>query len=55
MPNKKEDLYRRAYDQLCAYMDEHKLRYTPERFNIFQSLTSQESRCNVGRALRGTW
>ena len=38
MPNKKEDLYRKAYDQLCAYMDEHNLRYTPERFNILSSV-----------------
>jgi hypothetical protein len=38
MPNKKEDIYRRAYDQLCAYMDEHKLRHTPERFNILSSV-----------------
>ena len=38
MPNKKEDLYRKAYDQLCAYMDEHNMRYTPERFNILSSV-----------------
>lgn len=38
MPNKKEELYRKAYDQLCAYMDEHNLRYTPERFNILSSV-----------------
>jgi Fur family ferric uptake transcriptional regulator len=38
MSQKKEDIYRRAYDQLCAYMDEHKLRYTPERFNILSSV-----------------
>ena len=37
MPHRNEDLYRKAYDQLCAYMDEHKLRYTPERFNILSS------------------
>ncbi len=37
MPHRKDDLYRKAYDQLCAYMDEHKLRYTPERFNILSS------------------
>ena len=37
MQHKKEDLYRRAYDQLCAYMDEHQMRYTPERFNILAS------------------
>lgn len=38
MPHKKEDIYRRAYDQLCAYMDEHKMRHTPERFNILSSV-----------------
>lgn len=38
MSQKKEDIYRRAYDQLCAYMDEHKLRHTPERFNILSSV-----------------
>jgi Fe2+ or Zn2+ uptake regulation protein len=38
MPQKKEDTYRRAYDQLCAYMDEHKMRHTPERFNILSSV-----------------
>lgn len=38
MPNKRDDLYRKAYDKLCAYMDEHNLRYTPERFNILSSV-----------------
>lgn len=38
MPHRNEDLYRKAYDQLCAYMDEHQMRYTPERFNILSSV-----------------
>lgn len=38
MPQKKEDIYRHAYEQLCDYMDEHKMRHTPERFNILSSV-----------------
>ena len=38
MPHRNEDLYRKAYDQLCAYMDAHQMRYTPERFNILSSV-----------------
>lgn len=34
----KEDIYRKAYEQLCAYMDEHGLRYTAERFSILSSI-----------------
>jgi Fur family ferric uptake transcriptional regulator len=57
MPHTKEELYRRAYDQLCAYMDEHKLRYTPERFNILstvcdlQRFTIEELRSSLSEIL----
>ena len=39
MPHRtKEEIYRKAYDQLCAYMDEHNLRHTAERFSILSSI-----------------
>lgn len=41
MPQKTaEDIYRKAYNQLCAYMDDHRMRYTAERFTILSSICS---------------
>ena len=41
MPQKKqEEIYRKAYDQLCSYLDEHNLRHTPERLCILSSACS---------------
>ena len=38
MPQKtKEDIYRKSYEQLCSYMDEHNMRHTAERFSILSS------------------
>ena len=34
MPHKTEEIYRKAYEQLCSYMDEHGMRHTAERFSI---------------------
>lgn len=38
MPNKKEDIFQHSYEQLCAYLDEHSMRHTPERFTILRSV-----------------
>lgn len=41
MPQKKqEEIYRKAYEQLCAYLDEHHLRPTQERLCILNSVCS---------------
>lgn len=41
MPQKRlDDIYRKAYDQLCSYLDEHHMRHTPERFSILASVCS---------------
>lgn len=36
MPNKKEDIHQHASELLCAYLNEHRLRHTPERFAILK-------------------
>lgn len=36
MLDNKDELYRNAYDMLCAYMDKHSMRYTSERFYILE-------------------
>jgi Fur family ferric uptake transcriptional regulator len=39
MPQKKQDdIYRQAYDQLCAYLSDHNLRPTQERLCILSSV-----------------
>ena len=41
MPNKKqEEIYRKSYDQLCSYLNEHKLRPTQERLCVLSSICS---------------
>lgn len=41
MPQKRQDdIYRKAYDQLCSYLNEHNLRHTPERLSILTSVCS---------------
>ena len=36
MPHKKENILQKATEQLCAYLDSHGLRHTPERFAIMR-------------------
>lgn len=38
MPTKKEDILQSSYSRLCAYLDEHQLRHTPERFTILSTV-----------------
>jgi Fe2+ or Zn2+ uptake regulation protein len=39
MPTRsKDDIYRSLYEQLCRYMDEHKMRHTAERFSILSAV-----------------
>ena len=38
MPTKKEDILQSSSSQLCAYLDEHQLRHTPERFTILSTV-----------------
>lgn len=39
MPNKKrEEIYRKAYDCLCAYLDANALRHTSERLSILTAI-----------------
>ena len=40
MPQKQEEIYRKAYNQLCSYLDEHHLRHTQERLCILSSVCS---------------
>lgn len=42
MVNKKDEIYRYAYQLLCDYIDRHQLRHTPERFNILASVCELE-------------
>ncbi len=51
MPNKKEDILQHTREQLCAYLDEHQLRHTPERFTILATIC-QLQRFNI-EELRG--
>ena len=44
MPNKKQDdIYKRAYQLLCEYIETHKLRHTNERKLILSSVCSLQS------------
>ncbi|MBQ2438738.1 MAG: transcriptional repressor [Paludibacteraceae bacterium] len=38
MPTKKEDILQSSSSRLCAYLDEHQLRHTPERFTILSTV-----------------
>lgn len=38
MPTKKEDILQSSSSRLCAYLDEHRLRHTPERFTILSTV-----------------
>lgn len=38
MPHKQEEIYCKAYHQLCSYLDEHNLRHTQERLCILSSI-----------------
>ncbi len=38
MPTKKEDILQSSSSRLCAYLDEHQLRHTPERFTILSAV-----------------
>lgn len=38
MPHKKEDIFQRSSEKLCAYLNEHRLRHTPERFTILEKI-----------------
>lgn len=38
MPHKKIDILQVSCDQLRAYLDEHQMRHTPERFSILASV-----------------
>lgn len=39
MPNKKrEDIYRKAYNRLCSYLDANALRHTSERLTILTAI-----------------
>ena len=42
MVNKKDEIYRHAYQLLCDYIDRHQLRHPPERFNILASVCELE-------------
>lgn len=37
MTNKNSDIFRKAYDTMCVYLDEHHLHHTTERFTILQA------------------
>ena len=36
MPNKTNDIFRKAYEKMCAYLDAHHMNHTTERFTILQ-------------------
>ena len=38
MPTKREDILQSSSSRLCAYLDEHQLRHTPERFTILSAV-----------------
>ena len=38
MPHKKEDILQQVIQSLDAYLDEHRLRHTPERYTILETI-----------------
>lgn len=37
MPNKTNDIFRKAYEKMCAYLDAHNLHHTTERMTVLQT------------------
>ena len=42
MPNKTNDIFRKAYEKMCAYLDAHHMNHTTERLTILQAICNMQ-------------
>ena len=43
MPNKTNDIFRKAYEKMCAYLDAHHMNHTTERYTILQTVCNLQT------------